>query len=235
MPLPNFLKSLTNKPPSWTQLPTEGENPYLSGRREWNERYGDYIAQAANWRLAFFVSVAVVALLGVSEAHIAGQAQVKALIVEVDKLGDAVATKFADEATITDARIIRYQLGEAITNAKTVTSDPILQKQMFDRVYAICSPVATEFLDNYYKQHSPFANPRPDPVVVKIRSVLPLSKISWEIQWQEETRPSNGSLGVSTLWRAVVTLKTQTGQTEAQIRANPSGIAIDTIDWTQQL
>ena len=33
-------------------------NPYLDNRREWNERYGSYIAQARNWRFA-----AVVALL----------------------------------------------------------------------------------------------------------------------------------------------------------------------------
>ena len=33
-------------------------NPYLDARREWNERYGSYIAQARNWRFA-----AVVALL----------------------------------------------------------------------------------------------------------------------------------------------------------------------------
>jgi len=28
------------------------DTPYLAARREWNERYGDYIARARNWRWA---------------------------------------------------------------------------------------------------------------------------------------------------------------------------------------
>ena len=42
-----------------TKTPT---NPYLDGRREWSERYGSYIQQAATWRLVACSSMAVTAL-----------------------------------------------------------------------------------------------------------------------------------------------------------------------------
>jgi type IV secretory pathway TrbF-like protein len=35
------------------------EPPYLAARQEWNERYGDYIARARNWRRAAFAALAV--------------------------------------------------------------------------------------------------------------------------------------------------------------------------------
>ena len=41
----------------------ENDTPYLSARREWNERYGDYIARARNWRGAAFAALAISAPL----------------------------------------------------------------------------------------------------------------------------------------------------------------------------
>ena len=45
---------------------TPPENPYLAARREWNERYGSYIAAARTWQLAAFgaLGVALVAVAG---------------------------------------------------------------------------------------------------------------------------------------------------------------------------
>ena len=45
---------------------SETHNPYLTGRREWDERYGDLITRARNWRTmaALFSLFAVVATAG---------------------------------------------------------------------------------------------------------------------------------------------------------------------------
>ena len=51
---------MSEKRPASSQL----VNPYLAGRREWNERYGDYIARAQSWR-----AVAILALLMASLAR----------------------------------------------------------------------------------------------------------------------------------------------------------------------
>ena len=34
-------------------------NPYLAARREWDERYGDLITRARNWRMAAFLALGV--------------------------------------------------------------------------------------------------------------------------------------------------------------------------------
>ena len=74
------------------------ETPYLSARREWNERYGDYIARARSWRWAAFGALAVSLVLAIGVVWQGAQSKVVPYVVEVDKLGDAVAVARADRA-----------------------------------------------------------------------------------------------------------------------------------------
>jgi len=39
--------------------PKAPDTPYLAARREWNERYGDHVKSAHQWRLAAFGSIAI--------------------------------------------------------------------------------------------------------------------------------------------------------------------------------
>ena len=66
-------------------------NPYVEARREWNERYGDYIYQAQHWRTMAIISglIALIAVAGV--AYIGAQSKVIPYVVEVDKHGAAAA------------------------------------------------------------------------------------------------------------------------------------------------
>ena len=39
-----------------TKATAPSTNPYLNGRREWNERYSSFITSANNWRLIALIS-----------------------------------------------------------------------------------------------------------------------------------------------------------------------------------
>ena len=66
-------------------------NPYLAARREWDERYGDLITRAKNWRtLAALCSlVALVATSGI--VWLSAHSHVVPFVVLVDNLGRPVA------------------------------------------------------------------------------------------------------------------------------------------------
>ena len=59
------------------------ESPYLSARREWNERYGDYIARARNWRWAAFAALGISLVLAIGVVWEAAQSKVVPYVVEV--------------------------------------------------------------------------------------------------------------------------------------------------------
>ncbi len=209
------------------------DSPYLSARREWNERYGDYIARARNWRWAAFGALAVSLVLAVGVAWQAAQSKVVPYVVEVDKLGDAVAVTRADRAAPTDMRVIKAQLAAWIVDVRSVSSDPLAQKSALARSYALTAATATIFLNDYYRQHSPFGQPR--TVAVSVDAVLPISKQTYQIQWSEDARDLQGRDLATTHWIASVTVAFDPPTDERGILSNPLGLYITGISWTQRL
>lgn len=211
------------------------ENPYVSARREWNERYGSYIARARTWQFIALGSMALSAVLGISLVSISSQSRVQPFVVQVDKLGEAVAVRPADVAAMPDERIIRFQLANYITSARSITPDPVVQKRWLNSIYAVSTTSAAQFLNDHYKKDDPFNTGRTSLVAVDIQTALPLSKNSWQINWTETRRSLSGQTEGITRWQAILNLSVFTPTTQQQIIANPTGILIDQITWTQQL
>lgn len=220
------------------QPPTDKklENPYVTARREWNERYGSYIARARTWQLVALAALGLCAILVMALVKMAGQSRVEPFIVEVDKLGEAVAVKPAQKAAPTaDEKIIRFQLASYITNARSVTPDPIVQKRWLDSVYAVSGTSAISFLNDFYKKNDPFSIAKGSMISVEIQTALPLSKTTWQINWVENRRGLNGQIEGMTRWQAVLTVAIYPPMNQKQIILNPTGVVVDQISWTQQL
>lgn len=209
------------------------DNPYLSARREWNERYGDYIARARSWRWAAFAALTVSLVLAVGVAWQGAQSRVVPYVVEVDKLGDAVAVTRADRAAPADMRVVKAQLAAWIVDVRSVSSDPLAQKSALSQSYAMSAATATIFLNEYYRQHSPFGQPH--TVAVSVDAVLPVSKQTYQLQWSEDARDVQGRDLATTHWLASVTVAFDPPSDERGILSNPLGLYITGISWTQRL
>ncbi len=79
---------------------TEVYNPYLAARREWDERYGDFITRARNWRTMATISglVALVATCGM--VWLSARSHVIPFVVLIDNLGRPVASGLAEQASV---------------------------------------------------------------------------------------------------------------------------------------
>jgi type IV secretion system protein VirB5 len=209
------------------------DNPYLSARREWNERYGDYIARARSWRWAAFAALFVSLVLAISVVWQAAQSKVVPYVVEVDKLGEAIAVARADRATTTDVRVVKAQLAAWIVDVRSVSSDPLAQKSELSRSYAMSAATATLFLNDYYRQHSPFGQPR--IVAVSVDAVLPVSQQTYQLQWSEDARDLQGRDLATTHGLASVTVALDPPTDERGILSNPLGLYVTGISWTQRL
>jgi len=209
------------------------DSPYLSARREWNERYGDYIAHARNWRVAAFVALAISLVLAIGIVWLASQSRVVPYVVAVNKLGDAVAVARADRAAPADARVIKAQLAAWIVDIRSLSSDPTAAKTALTRAYALTAATATTFLNEYYRQHSPFGQTR--TVAVSVDSVLPVSDRTYQIQWTEDARDVQGRDIGTSHWVASLTIAFDPPSDERGILSNPLGLYVTGISWTQRL
>ena len=181
-------------------------NPYISARREWNERYGDYVAQAKNWRIAALLSgiTAAVAVAGV--VYIGAQSKFVPYVVAVDKHGSAVAAGIAERASAVDPRVVRALIGRFITDLRGVISDQQAEKAAIDRVYSMLpsGAASTTIISEQFKTNSPFARAATETISVKAESILPISDKSWQVDFRETARSPNGLLLSKKRYRATL-------------------------------
>ncbi len=213
-------------------------NPYMEARREWLERYGDYIAQAKNWRIAAFGAILVALAAVVGLAVSASQSKITPYVVEVDKIGNVAAVGPADKASTADQRVIKAYLSRFITDFRFVTSDLVQQKAALTRVYSMLpqGSAALTKVNESYKAASPFEAAASKTVQIEVTSVLPISEKTWQVEWTETTRNLQGGiLGTPTRYQASVQVAINPPSDLRQVLINPLGIFLPDLNWTQVL
>lgn len=217
--------------------PQSPMNPYLEAKREWNERYGDYIKQAHHWRI-IAVICAVAAVIGVGGvAYIGAQSKVVPYVVEVDKLGEAAAVTRADRTTTVDPRVIKAYLARFVADWRAVTVDPQAEKGAVDRVYAMLpsGSLALDKLNTYFKAHNPFTLAARQSVDVAVTNLLPISDKTWQLEWREVTRDNRGEVIGNIRMKASVIVGITPPSDERLILINPLGVYVTDLNWSQQL
>jgi type IV secretory pathway TrbF-like protein len=216
------------------------ENPhsavYMAARREWNERYGSYIAQAHAWRLTALAAlgVAFVAVAGV--VWIGAQDRVVPYVVQTDRLGDAFAISRADIASPADPRLIRSQLARFVDDVRSVYVDVAAEKHVINEAYAMVdrNAAAAQELNDWFSHNDPFKRAQDDTVGVAVESVLPLSGNTWRVEWREDERARQGALESSQHWEATVTISINPPTNDSTILVNPTGLYVESFDWSQR-
>lgn len=210
-----------------------GKSTYLAARAEWNERYGSYIQQARAWRLIAFLSmlVATIAVLGV--VYIGSQSRLVPFIVEVNKLGDALAAQRADVASTPDTRLIRAQLARWIDDIRTVYLDASAERAIVTEAYGMVDRQSAAYgdLNNYFRANDPFTRAQNETVNVHITSVLPISQKTWRIEWDEETHARDGSMTRISHWQGTVTIALRPPTDSETILVNPTGLYVQNFSW----
>jgi len=214
---------------------TKTINPYIDARREWNERYGEYIVQASNWRLVALISsfIALLAVIGV--VWIGSQSKFIPYIVEVDKLGQSVGVSPASQVQNYDERVIKFSLAEFITNFRSLYPDKEVQKKYILNVYKYLSSSypAYTMINQHYKNRPPFGQEL--SVQVEVSTVLDRKENTWQVDWSENSFDTMGNLRAKDNYRALIHISFVPPTQESQIIKNPLGIYIKDISFQKSL
>jgi type IV secretion system protein VirB5 len=212
-----------------------GYNPYLAARREWDERYGDLITRARNWRAMAFVSgmVALIATAGV--LYLSMRSRVQPFVVAVDSLGRPLAAALADQASSGDDRLKRATIFGWIDDLRMVTADGIAQRKAIDRVYAHIadSSQAQTFISEFYRGNPPQKRAQTETVSIEVNAVLPTSDRTFEVEWIETTRDLYGAIKSQEHWKGAFTISVNPPVDEGLARINPLGIYITSASWSK--
>jgi type IV secretion system protein VirB5 len=219
---------------------TNGEldtSPYLAARREWDERYGNLITRARNWRIAAVLALAVALVATSGLIALSTKAKVIPYVVAVDNLGRVLAAGPADQASRADERLKRAALFQWMSDLRTVTTDGVVQRKAIDRVYSMIangSPAQVEIGD-FYRNDPPFDQAQKRTVEVNVKAVFPVSDRTYQVEWTEIVRGLSGQIESQDNWKGSITIAISPPNDERLVRVNPLGIYVTNVSWSKVL
>jgi type IV secretion system protein VirB5 len=241
-----FRKKSEKKAPFGKRISadTATENPYLNAQRTWNSHVGSLVASRTVWQMIGIISLLIVLSSVGGMIYIGSQSKFIPYVVEVDKLGEAVAAGPVARASKVDERIVRVAVSDFITNARLVTPDIALQRKAVLQVYSMlnggtpASNKMTAFL-NGNPDMNPFKRAATQTVNADIVSIIPQTANTWQVDWTETVRErkSGATVGQPYRMRALVTVTVRpelAGASEEQMRMNPLGIYVSDYAWSKQ-
>lgn len=210
------------------------ETPYQKAGQIWDERIGSARVQARNWRL---MALGCLSLCFASSGALVWrslQSTVTPYVVEIDASGAARAVAPATERyTPTDAQIAHH-LANFIEHVRSLSIDPVVVRENWLRAYDFVTDRAATTLHEHARANDPFAEIGRRSRTIDIVSVVRISADSFQARWIERTY-ENGALVRAERYTGAFTVITQPPTDAARLRANPLGLYVHALHWSQDL
>jgi type IV secretion system protein TrbF len=208
-------------------------NPYLAARREWDERYGDLLKRAENWRkIAFLTGFTTLALV-VGMVAVDFRSNTVPYVIALDDIGRPVPVVPARQVAVKDVRLQAASVFRWISDVRSVVTDPVAQRKLVDEAYSMtaASSAASTTLTDWFRDNSPFERLRSGTVDVSVESVVQQSPKSFEVVWTESQHDLFGQLNSTHHYRAFLSFTTQTITDAKLALVNPLGLFVTNVNW----
>ncbi|OCX71658.1 conjugal transfer protein [Acidithiobacillus thiooxidans] len=220
-----------------------GKERYLAARREWLERYGDYIASAKNWRAMAFGSLVIAGIFGAGMVYEADRVHIIPYVVEVNHLGDAVHLAQAVNAGTYQQPIVRHVLTHWLRLVREQIPVVAAEKQAYNEAYNYTSSSAEPALNAFFQRHNPYMayTKRRGARTITITSALPQGPLTskggtFDIQWTEKQYSRSGAITGTTHWQGMITYAITKPSTNPNVlNGNPFGIYVTNFSWNQTI
>jgi type IV secretion system protein VirB5 len=212
----------------------EPQTPYQRAGQVWDERIGSARVQASNWRLMALGGLMLSTGLSGGLLWLSSESRVTPYVVEVDRLGEALAVAPADRSYQPTDPEIAWYLAHFIVSVRSISIDPVLMRQNWLSAYDFATQRGARFLSGYARDANPLAQIGERAVSVQVTNVVRASDTSFEVKWTE-TAYERGSLAGTSHWTAILTVKVEPPHSADELRKNPLGLYVDSIDWSKEL
>lgn len=212
-------------------------NPYLDAKREWLERYGNYISQKRNWQIIAVLSAIISLICVIFLGYSTTQNKLIPYVIEVDKLGNTSKVGIVQNIDLKNPNVIKYSLNTFIYSWRSVWGDVEIQRKFIFDAYAYLEPnsKAFNFINEEYREKNPFKQVSKENVRVKVKSIVPQNADTWQVEWEEETRNLKEEIISQITYRGFFQVKQIVPTKEEQILKNPLGIFIFDLNYAKIL
>jgi type IV secretion system protein TrbF len=210
------------------------ETPWQKAGQVWDERIGSARVQARNWRLMALGCLALTFATSGALIWRSLQSSVTPYIVEVDETGAATVIGPATEPYEPGDAQIAHHLARFITDIRSLSTDPVVVRDGWLRAYDFVTPEAAATLSDHAAANDPFADVGRRSRSVEVVSVVRVSEASFQARWIEKTY-EQGTLRGARRFTGMFSVTTRPPRDAARLRANPLGLYITSLSWTEDL
>lgn len=208
--------------------------PYQRAGQAWDERIGSARVQARSWRLMAFASWALSAGLTAGLVWQGARGAITPWVVEVDRLGAAQAVAPAQAGYRPQDPQIAWHLARFIEQVRSVPADPVIVRSNWLAAYDYATDRGAAALNDHARINDPFGKVGQVQVGVDVSSVIRASPGSFRVAWTER-RYVDGALTSSERWTAILGVVIEPPRNPDQLRRNPLGVFVNTLDWSREL
>lgn len=211
----------------------QDDSPWTRANNAHNDRVLRQGAQIANWRRTTFLMgcIALSAVAGL--IYVAQQPKFVPMTIQVDKLGQTVAVKalYGDEAVTDKNRLVYREMFDLITNLRSVTTDRQANNDRLTAGFSRLDGAAAKYVREELRKAPPNIVGASKTVQIKVRSAMPLTGKSWQVDWEEHSFSLGGEAIGEESWRSTLQYELKPTGDEKAIRVNPIGFRVFEMSW----
>jgi type IV secretion system protein TrbF len=225
------------KAPAESYKPGEAPvTPYQKAAEEWDNRIGSARVQAKNWRLAALSAFVLAVILAGGLVFQSAKSSVIPYVVQVNSDGVVQAIGSVKQTNYRPGKpVIEYFLVQFITKVRTIPLDSVVAKNQWLSAYDFLRKSAANTLNEIAVREQPFAKIGSETVSVRIKSVVPLSKDTYQIRWEETGFSKEGVSTSVKGMTGVFNIELVPPTDERKLRANPLGLFIKQFSWSRDV
>ncbi len=214
-----------------TPLPV---TPYQAAGQLWDQRLGEPIVQAKNWRLMALGTLAVLAIETSGNVWLLQQSRVVPYVVQVDRLGATQAIAPAEVHYQPSDAQTAYFLARFISDVRGLSADPVVVRNNWLEAYDFATDHGAIFLNAFAQQNDPFKQVDERTTSVQVTSVVRVSDASFQVKWVEQTY-THDNPEKTEHWTAILSVVTKDPPNADVLRKNPLGLYVNGINWSREL
>jgi type IV secretion system protein VirB5 len=203
---------------------TMERSPFLNAKMRHMDVYLGQSASVAQWRLATFIFLLLLALSVGGNIYLSGNVKVQPFVVQVDEHGYSIPVQMAEVSGVSE-RVIAAQIGQFITNSRIRVTDRNAQILFARNAYKSVSggSVALNILNGYFSSNPPTQSKY--PVKVDIKAIIPLTPETYQAEWSETTTDARGN-SLEMLFQGIYEIAVSPPKDMQNLVLNPLGVYV---------
>lgn len=225
------------------KIPEGPDTLYGRARKGWDDRLGDRVMQARNWRIAFLIASATTVISMVVAIVLATRPPLPPLVVEVDRSSGVanIAGRLNAQQYSPQRAEIEYFLQHFVNLIRPVPLDTVVLKKNWEEArYFMRTSASNELMEAVRSDGHHFDSPGGQApkyaISVNIISTgyIPGSD-SYQVRWREKVYDDQGVLKESYVMLGIFTIEVEPSQDENSVMINPLGIFIKHMQLTKEI